>query len=139
MRAKQILVSLAAIFSLFVSAVSACACSHHQPVKQVTETSCHGASHDEAAMITVETEVDSDIFEAACYCFVKTPAPAIVAKTDKKKSSIEKAAAEFEQWFTEITPMSVNDRESVVFFDPSAPSFESRLLYSLPSRAPPRL
>src|SRR5688500_16569863 len=89
LRTKQIMTSLVTIISLFVSAVSACACTHHVPAEKAVEvSSCHGSSH-EAVETKVESERRAGSLEPACNCFVKTPAPAIVGKSNEKRISIE--------------------------------------------------
>ena len=135
LRAKHLILTVTAMFSLFVSAVSACACSHHEPVK-VEASSCHGPSHE---VPPAESASDSPHFESDCNCFVRTPVPAIVAKNGDQKTSIEAAPDEK----LELPSIPATEFETI---DTSSPSFEPpqsnyqhALLSSLPSRAPPRL
>ncbi|HQU93283.1 MAG TPA: hypothetical protein PLK77_13340, partial [Pyrinomonadaceae bacterium] len=90
LRAKHFILIVTAMFSLFVSAVSACACSHHEPVKAAAE-SCHSSSHEAPA---AEQFSGSNYFESDCNCSERTPVPAIVAKKDDKRAAVEKQIAE---------------------------------------------
>ena len=127
-----------AVLSLFVSAVSACACSHHQPEKTKAETSCHGISH-ESNNASVQSEIKSDVIDVDCSCFLRTQVPAIVAKTDDKRTTIEKQVPDSE------TAVSIEFILATVRIDPpsisqsSASSYKEDPLSSLPARAPPRL
>jgi hypothetical protein len=87
LRLKQFAVILLLISSLFVSAISACACAHHQ-AKQETETSsCHWHSaktvknHDAEATENTEALISED----GCVCFQTTPKVFAKAETVKFK------------------------------------------------------
>jgi hypothetical protein len=136
-RAKQILVTVTAMLSLFVSAVSACACSHHEPVKQAVGSSCHGPSHESPA--AEQADLLADHFEANCECFVRTPAPAIVAKTDDRRTAVEHRADDVFQASVAITIQIDPTDEAEPSFEPHRSNYQHALLASLPSRAPPRL
>lgn len=134
-RAKHLLLSVTAIMSLFVSAVSACACSHDEPVKVEAE-SCHSSSHEAPS---AEHPNGSPVIGSDCNCFVRTPVPAIVAKKDDKRSTIDKHVP----FLTEV-PFVVaigfgSGWEASVSFESSVSNYQQALLSSLPSRAPPRL
>lgn len=133
-RAKHLMLTVTAMFSLFVSAVSACACSHHEPIK-VDASSCHGPSHEAP---TVETASDSPHFEADCNCFVRTPVPAIVAKKDDKRTSVEHQAADIVEVPFVIAVALKLARVPDLAFEPPQSNYQHALLSSLPSRAPPR-
>lgn len=138
-RTKQILASLVTIAALFVSAVSACACTHHEPAKKAEElSSCHGAAH-ETANIADESESRSDILEATCNCFVKAPTPAIVAKSDEKRISLEQHVDDSESAIAGVEFVALWNAASPAIFEPPQWDHRSTLLSSLPSRAPPRL
>jgi hypothetical protein len=137
-RKKQIFVTLLAVLSLFVSAVSACACSHHEPVKAEVETSCHGTSN-ETTETSVQAEAKSRVLDANCSCFVKTSVPAIIAKTDDKRTTVEKPIADGRiAVLGELTVFLIRvGNSSVSELNPRL--YKQDLLSSLPSRAPPRL
>ena len=122
-----------------ISAVAACACTHHQaktPEKKVI--SCHGASHE------VETpEVSSDDpggprVDENCYCYLNRAQPAITAKSEQKKFKAQQtdvsenpAPVDFESQLIPITEVASVHSNFVLY---------TKLLpRSGPSRAPPRL
>lgn len=135
LRAKHLMLTVTAMFSLFVSAVSACACSHHEPVK-VETTSCHSSTHEAPP---VEPSKGSTHLESDCNCFVRTPVPAVVAKKDDKQVSVEERLDET----VEVTPIFEIEFVAVDAvadtFEPPQSNYQLALLSSLPSRAPPRL
>jgi uncharacterized protein YchJ len=134
-RAKQFLVTVTAIFSLLVSAVSACACSHHESVKVKTE-SCHSSSHEAPA---AEQLTDSNYIETDCNCLVRTPVPAIVAKKDDKRAAVEEQIADvIELPILTTIEFEVATKTDVPFKPPHS-NYQQAILASLPSRAPPRL
>jgi hypothetical protein len=133
--AKHLILTVTAMFSLFVSAVSACACSHHEPVKAATE-SCHSSSHEAPA---VEQFSGSNYIETDCSCLVRTPVPAIVAKKDDKRTSVEKQIAETVELHAIFAIALEPADEVVVAIAPQQSNYQQALLSSLPSRAPPRL
>ena len=134
-RARLILPTLAAMFSLFISAVSACACSHHQPVKAESD-SCHGSSHETSA---AEQPSGLTRFESGCICFARTPVPAIAAKKGDKQITVEEQIADAaDLQFTFAIEFDVAVAPDVSF-EPPASNYQRALLSSLPSRAPPRL
>lgn len=137
-RAKHVLLTAAAMLSLFVSAVSACACSHHEPVKQAVESSsCHGSSHE--APPSEQPDLSAAHFESDCSCFVRTQVPAIVAKKDDKRSTLEKQTIEVPElpWSIAVET-GITDKTEAAFEAPRS-NYQHALLASLPSRAPPRL
>jgi len=134
-RAKQVLVTVTAIFSLFVSAVSACACPHHESVKVETE-SCHSSSHQAPA---AEQPTDSNYIETDCSCLVRTPVPAIVAKKDDKRAAVEQQVADIVESPIEIAIEFEIATAADAPFEPPHSNYQHALLSSLPSRAPPRL
>ena len=135
LRAKHLILTVAAMFSLFVTAVSACACSHHDAVRVEAE-SCHGPSHEDPP---AESSNGSTKFETDCNCLARTPAPAIVAKKDDKRTAVEKQIADV----IELTPAIAIEFKfagsAPVAFERPQFSYQKALLVSLPSRAPPRL
>lgn len=134
LRAKHLILTVTAMFSLFVSAVSACACSHHVPAKAEIE-SCHSSSHETPA---AEQFSGSNYIETDCSCPVRTPIQAIVAKKDDKRTSVEKQITNLA-----IQPVFAVEVESsdpvAIAFEPPQSNYQHALLASLPSRAPPRL
>lgn len=139
-RKLQIFPTLVAVLSLFVSAVSACACTHHEPVKLVAEeSSCHGPSHEQPEAPVAEAPSEGSHFEGDCNCVVKTPVPGIIAKTDSKRVAAEKQFAEpliLSAGFLAVLSFEI---ASPPDFDPPDPGYKTTLLSALPSRAPPRL
>ena len=134
-RAKHLLLTVTAMFSLFVSAVSACACSHHQPVKAESE-SCHSSSHETSA---AEQPSGLAHFESDCSCFARMPVPAIAAKKGDKQITVEEQIADVaDLQFTFAIEFDLAVAPDVSF-DPPASNYQRALLSSLPSRAPPRL
>lgn len=127
-----------AVMAMCVSAVAACACSHHQPKVAADPPSCHSSSHAEVPETeTGELEL-SDNFNAGCNCFAVSPGPAVFSKSETKKAVPEKAAeaesAKIELRRTErLISASTPKVEKPFFFDPGL------FLASGPSRAPPRL
>ena len=136
-RAKHLLVTVTAMLSLFVSAVSACACSHHEPTKAVVESSCHGPSHDAPA--AEQPDLLAPLFESDCNCFVRTQVPAIVAKKDDKKAVVDdQPAGAVQVPFAFAIQLDIVDKAETAF-EPPQSNYQYALLASLPSRAPPRL
>lgn len=136
-RAKHVLVTVTAMLSLFVSAVSACACSHHKPVKQTAESSCHGPSHMVPA--AEPSNLLGTHLESACNCFVQTRIPAIVAKKDDKRTTVQAPVGDVQQLPVFLAAEFDRTNESEPSFEPPQSNYHHALLASLPSRAPPRL
>jgi hypothetical protein len=134
---KQAAVSLVTVFTLFVSAISACACSHHQPQTKAEQPSCHPATHGNAA-VEAAGPSHSESLTPGCNCLVRTPVPAITAKTEKKKAAADKVVYAAVALARPGPPIAVL---TVVHlgFDSSELVFPGWPLTSLPSRAPPRL
>lgn len=126
---------LIAVLSLFVSSVSACFCSHHQPAKAAFEKSCHGSTHTtEEAPIVAGGAVRS--IDAVCNCFVKTPVPAITSKSGEKKISLAKEAAVVENLFVTFSEEYVFDSDDASL-SLDLPSYTSHYSTFRQSRAPP--
>lgn len=134
-RQAKYLVLTVTILSLLVSAVSACACSHHEKVKVEAE-SCHSSSHEVPA---AEQPSGSTQFESDCNCFTRTPVPAIVAKKDDKRASVEEQIADIVELHFPIAIEFEIAAASDNRFEPPHSNYQHALLASLPSRAPPRL
>ncbi|MEQ1764512.1 MAG: hypothetical protein ABL984_15385 [Pyrinomonadaceae bacterium] len=134
LRTKHLVWTVTAMLSLFVSAVSACACSHHAPAKVEAE-SCHSSSHEALA-----TEQANDAhFESDCSCFARTPLPAIASKKGDKRIAVEEQIADIvELPLTRAIEFEVAVASDVPF-EPPHSNYQQALLSSLPSRAPPRL
>ena len=139
-RLKQCFVAGFVMLGLFVSAVSACACEHHQTKKpEVEPLSCHSASHGEAKTESATADPALPRFDEHCNCIVRTPEPAIVVKAGAKLSKAEKTAP-----LETGTVPECESSSTVIAVTDSIP-FESLHLSSKfflhfgPSRAPPRL
>jgi hypothetical protein len=135
LRAKHLILTVTAMFSLFVSAVSACACSHHEPVK-VETTSCHSSSHEAPP---AEPSKGSPHLEADCNCFVRTPVPAVFAKKDDKRTAVDEQPTDVVE-LPIVLAIEFEHAEPITSaFEPPQSNYQHALLASLPSRAPPRL
>lgn len=133
----NIVVCLLAIVAMFASAVSACACTHHEMRAGVEQApSCHSASHEGSAA-PVEPAV-SDNFRSGCGCFVTTPVLAIAAKSESKRFSAEKAVAAGETLLFEL-PLLLFSNTDPVDFDTNDLAYSWACLNSGSPRAPPRL
>ena len=135
--AKHVLVTVTAMLSLFVSAVSACACSHHEPVQKAVESSCHGPSHEAPA--AEQPDLRTTHFESDCKCFVQTFNPAIVANKDERRVSADQHVDSVLQVFVYVPVATYPARENRPLFQPPQFPDQHALLASLPSRAPPSL
>ena len=133
--------SLLATLALFVSAVSACACAHHQPPQETAEaSSCHSASHETGSgEDAVQQDNAAAYFGIECDCIVRLPVPAIASKSgslklaDSSASQIaELASLLFEERFVPLSPVPPE-------IDDVLSSFRSLHLASGPSRAPPHI
>jgi hypothetical protein len=135
---QRILIAALAMMGLFASSVSACTCSHHQePVK--TETpSCHSHSHSETA--AVGPNAASKGIDSPCKCVLAKPAPAIVSKSDKKRSQLQKevADADIQTISFERESLVANASTAAILFSSEA-YLSKRISGLLPARAPPRL
>jgi hypothetical protein len=136
-RIKSISIAAMAVLSLFASSVSACTCSHHVEQAKAESPSCHSHTHRESSTPTnaSPTSVDS-----LCECLLAKPAPAIIAKSEKKKLQLQKEIAETKVEPMEVgkpIPISVNP-VSLVLNDPSI-YLTRHFACLLPARAPPRL
>lgn len=138
LRLKHSLVAVIAVLSLLVSAVSACACSHHDPAEAKVETSCHGTSHGKEADAS-QALAESFQFDTSCNCFTNAPVPAIVAKSDNKRTAFEKQSV-----VTVSLVLYFAGKDPILSISPASFAesqflHSENLLTSLPARAPPRL
>lgn len=141
-RKKQIIVTLLAVFALFVSAVSACACSHHtdKQVAELAATSCHIAEHGEVNVEAEKPPTPTGLYVGQdCACFVRTPAQAIASKAEKKKSKVADNSDDILS--VEIVRFEVSAISNVdaPVFDQTRSYHSNPHLRSGPARAPPRL
>ncbi|HEX6279096.1 MAG TPA: hypothetical protein VFZ49_03685 [Pyrinomonadaceae bacterium] len=135
-RVKHLLITVATMLSLAFSAVYACACSHHGPVSNKAENSCHGQSHDASV---VEKSNDTGHVGSDCDCFIRSLVPAFAAKKDDNRTSVENQIAEIVDASSALTIGSQSaDARAAEFRSPHS-NYQKALLESLPSRAPPRL
>ncbi len=126
---------------MFVSAISACACAHHEPTQETAEaSSCHSTAHDPGVIeIAAQSDHSAPQLGGECDCLVRLPVPAIPAKSDGIKlghtsagQNAEVPSLFFRQHFIPLlsVPPEIDDVLN---------SFRSLHLASGPSRAPPRL
>lgn len=134
----EISLCVIAILALSVSAISACACTHHQVKAAEERPSCHSSSHTEAAQPEADNP-ESGYFNANCSCFVNTPVPAIFSKTEVKKVAAEKAAGNGHVLVAAIMPFVGELKRETPLFEAAVLSYAGEHLVSGPSRAPPRL
>jgi hypothetical protein len=136
-RAKQFLVTVTAMLSLFVSAVSACTCSHHEPGKKAIENTCHGSSYEVSETDGADplaTHIGSD-----CSCLVVTSPPASGAKSDDTRKTVDGNVHDFPQIRSALVVPSDGTGEPRPFIENPQSNYQLALLTSLPSRAPPSL
>ena len=135
-RANKMFISLAAVLSLLVSALAACACSHHQPQVNTEPPSCHSSSH---GTDTASEPSLRESFGAGCNCFVNSPSPAITAKSESKRSPDAKqhglSAVAISLTGVGLRPLF----SSIPDFGSNALFFQGRPRTAGPPRAPPRL
>jgi len=135
---KQFALSLAALLSLFVSGVSACACSHHQIQDETKSSSCHEHSpHQKAAQDqknNLDGKIKSLVSEAECTCFQS--ASKFVTKSEINKFGKHIAAISLEVPAKIVSvPQTIGDQ---IRF--SKPLYLSDSFYNIsPGRAPPSL
>jgi hypothetical protein len=135
-RLKHLSVSILVTLSMFVSAVSACACSHHQPAVAAESNSCHSASHHQPEAETAESG-QSDSAGTSCACFLKTPAPVIITKAEARKAKSQSNAV------NSVGNIDVERIEFHAFLLPESDLQRTNLYKSgeiaslKPSRAPP--
>ena len=125
-----------AILAMCVSAVSACACTHHQQKAADEEPSCH-SSHVETAQAETD-RTQSDSLETNCNCFINEPVPAIVSKTESKKVAVEEAERIGDVLVASVRLVILELKQESGVFDRADLNYSSHLLVSGPSRAPPR-
>lgn len=138
-RPSQILLLSLTIFALFVSAVSACACSHHQTEAVEETVSCHSSAHGTPAAEGEQPTPSGDSFRVDCDCLVRLPIPAVSAKSEKKilKQSDEPDTL-IDAKFDHLATFSI-ETASVISIDRLIQYHSPPELFSGPSRAPPRL
>jgi hypothetical protein len=136
-RVREISLCVIAIMALCVSAVSACACGHHQSEAAAEQVSCHPPSHGGPATVSNEQPL-GDSFDSSCGCFVNTPIAAITSASENKNSGVHSIDLN--------SPVSIELLGSVVAtskprlpFVAAALNYSVHLLFSGLSRAPPRL
>lgn len=140
-RIKHLVLAMLAVPALMVSAVSACACSHHQVAASGSSSHCHDtgrSAHSMTGMTAESHERMASEVSAGCSCVVNSRVPFIVAKADKSMSS---------QHGTIAAPLSPFEFEPAVAVIHNAeairPWHAFRALSSkqnrFPARAPPRL
>lgn len=139
-RSWKLAACLLALLAMFSSAVSACACTHHEDLRPETEQTadCHSSSHDETVTATEESVI-SDNFRAGCNCLPGTPVPAITAKSESKKFAVQKLTDPEGESFFADTGKTVSGVQATVAYSTHPFYSGKRYLTSGPSRAPPRL
>ena len=135
LKLKQFCLVFLATLSLFVSSVSACACSHHQQAHaEETEThSCHSAESEHSA-----ESVEGDnicVSQTDCFCFQHLPEVFAKAET----VNVEKQSAELLQ-SSPVENSIITAVAAAKTVDFESPFYLSESFYNLsPGRAPPRL
>ncbi len=118
--------------SLLASAVSACTCLHHQPVKAADEHSCHNETAE-----TAESDNSSDqtheLSGAGCSCFEIVPKLPAKSESPKLKKHAATNSTESPLLFTVVSNVVV----SLHTF--AKPLYLSDSFYNIsPPRGPPR-
>jgi hypothetical protein len=130
------------VLSLFVSAVSACACSHHTETRAVelAATSCHGAEHGEVKVEAEKPPTPTGSFVGQdCACFVRTPVQVIASKAEQKKSKAADNSDDVVSVGIERFEFAASSSVIVSAFDRTSSYYSDPHLRSGPARAPPRL
>jgi hypothetical protein len=133
---REVLLCMIAVMALCVSAVSACACTHHQEQAAAEQPSCHSTSH--AEMPTAEQPL-SDHFDSGCNCFVDSRVPAIASKSENKKAAVDAADPRDTDLLVLLERSRLVTEQAAVDDDDACHGYSGFLLTSGPSRAPPRL
>ena len=132
-RTTQIAGGILFLLSLFVSSVSACACSHHESPEPAEQADCH--SHSSAAEPKEKPSEDlikPAISPGACCCIQS--APEAITKSEKIKSETNIAATSLPAVESVFHSRSIG--ESAIL---ERPSFLTDSFHNLtPGRAPPR-
>ncbi len=138
-RPSQILLLSLTIFALFVSAISACACSHHQTAAVEETVSCQSSAHGAPAIGSEQPVPSGDSLRVDCDCLVRLPIPAVSAKSEKKilKQSDEPDTL-VDSKFDHLASFSI-ETAPVLSIDRLIHHHSPPELFSGPSRAPPRL
>lgn len=139
-RIRRSLTLILVTLSLLVSAVSACACSHHQPDEPAkASSSCHASSHGEVHKAPPIEGVRSNAIDTDCECFVRNPVPVIAAKSDTKKAKADSS----DDLTAEAPDDGISFESASVITQPPPSQIGSKYLspqrHSGPARAPPRL
>lgn len=125
------------MLAMFVSSVSACACTHHQQNAE-NAPSCHIQSHSGHDGTAQTTDSKTSIDEG-CTCFVFQPSPYVLAKLGKKNPADQASVSDIpaDNVLIKTDLRLVETREPLVESEPDL--YLSLLTISKPSRAPPRL
>lgn len=135
----KILGCIAAILSLCVSAVSACACSHHQPHASFKTPSCHSSSQVDMAMEAVDVRLGDSRVDVGCTCFSTARISGAVSKSESGSTSASKAVTGTILGLTAIERATVSFNDAPIDFEMASLQYSWHILHSGPSRAPPRL
>src|SRR5262245_20228674 len=85
-RSSSLICSVVAIFAMAISAIAACACTHHQARETEKKViSCHGASHETESPEVSNDEPSGPYVDESCNCYLNRVQPAITAKSEQKK------------------------------------------------------
>src|SRR5215203_2889232 len=133
-KSKHFAIGFLIVLSLFVSSVSARACSHHASKAAAVQTeSCHGHSAKKQSR-EVDSTRELRQFDAGSECFCAESAPRLFSKSETIK--IEKQTAALPFLRVEIETVSTAISVVNVYFE--KPFYLSDSFYNLKSpRAPP--
>ena len=137
-RPSQILLLSLTILALFVSSVSACACSHHQVAAIEEKVACHTSPHGSATNAKTSA-LAGDQIGVDCECIVRTSVPGISAQSDNKSyQQVDNADSLIETEFAGLN-LIIFEARALDPLHSSANHHSPPELFSGPSRAPPRL
>lgn len=149
------------VLTVLTASVSACACTHHQPLAEEVENSCHStrlsaASHGKlrsaedhktdhhshaSANGKAKNELNSEnknAFGVLCDCYVRQPLPAINSKTEAKKQHSEDITARaFTDHAFSMAVFTAGSSSTSFYLGQSIYRFDPG--HSGSARAPPRL
>ena len=86
-RIQQISIGILAALSLFVSSISACACSHHEQGPEPETKSCHGTAVTPDKDSVVQHAGGSSV-EENCFCIQQAAKLSVKAETFKFKKQV---------------------------------------------------
>lgn len=130
--------TLLVTLAMFVSAISACACAHHQPPQETAEaSSCHSTAHDPGVSeFATQSDHSAPQLGGECDCLVRLPVPAIAAKSEDKLAKNSELLTAAEGPGSIVGSVRLSQVNSTTFQD--GVFYSRQFSFAGPSRAPPR-